>query len=287
MEPTEVRVTVLLAGGHQYALTLPSNAPLLQTLVNTLVTQSQTPHHTPSGLLQLPLGEKQAALIVPMHQLVGLVTEPPVFVQQLQPTALQPTPTVLPSQVVQIDHFLTEVEQAKLLAYTLQKENEFVSSSTATGAIDYRRSLVLHHFPEFVDLISQRIQAVLPQVIQQLQIPTFTVSQIEAQLTAHNHGNFYKIHNDNGSPDAATRELTYVYYFYRQPKAFSGGELRLYHSRIEQGMYVQDESFQTVDPRHNSIVFFLSRIMHEVMPVSCPSQAFADSRFTINGWIRR
>ncbi len=285
MEATEVRVTVLLAGGHQYALTLPSNAPLLQTLVNTLVAQSQTPHHPPSGLLQLPLGEKQAALIVPMHQLVGLVTEPPVFVQQLQPTLVQPT--VLPSQVVQIDHFLTEVEQAELLAYTLQKENEFVSSSTATGAIDYRRSLVLHHFPEFVDLISQRIRAVLPQVIQQLQIPAFIVSQIEAQLTAHNHGNFYKIHNDNGSPDAATRELTYVYYFYRQPKAFSGGELRLYHSRIEQGMYVQDESFQTVDPRHNSIVFFLSRIMHEVMPVSCPSQAFADSRFTINGWIRR
>ncbi|MGB8690572.1 MAG: proline hydroxylase, partial [Microcoleus sp.] len=34
-------------------------------------------------------------------------------------------------------------------------------------------------------------------------------------------------------------------------------------------------------------VFFLSRYMHEVLPVSCPSKAFADSRFTINGWVRR
>jgi Rps23 Pro-64 3,4-dihydroxylase Tpa1-like proline 4-hydroxylase len=27
--------------------------------------------------------------------------------------------------------------------------------------------------------------------------------------------------------------------------------------------------------------------MHEVLRVSCPSQAFADSRFTINGWVRK
>ncbi|WP_333783600.1 hypothetical protein [Nostoc sp. 'Peltigera malacea cyanobiont' DB3992] len=27
--------------------------------------------------------------------------------------------------------------------------------------------------------------------------------------------------------------------------------------------------------------------MHEVLPVNCPSQAFGDSRFTINGWVRR
>lgn len=34
------------------------------------------------------------------------------------------------------------------------------------------------------------------------------------------------------------------------------------------------------------IIFFLSRYMHEVLPVKCPSRNFADSRFTINGWIR-
>jgi Rps23 Pro-64 3,4-dihydroxylase Tpa1-like proline 4-hydroxylase len=38
----------------------------------------------------------------------------------------------------------------------------------------------------------------------------FSISQIESQMTSHNDGNYYKIHNDNGSPDTATRELTYV-----------------------------------------------------------------------------
>lgn len=95
------------------------------------------------------------------------------------------------------------------------------------------------------------------------------------------------MHNDNGSSETQNRELTYVYYFYREPKPFSGGELLLYDSKIENNYYVQADSFKTVEPRNNSIVFFPSRYLHEVKLVSCPSKAFADSRFTINGWIRR
>jgi Rps23 Pro-64 3,4-dihydroxylase Tpa1-like proline 4-hydroxylase len=194
---------------------------------------------------------------------------------------------VLPSSYVQLDQFLTANELSRLLDYTFQKEAEFVSTSTSTGDVSYRKSVVLHSFPEFSNLITQRIQAIIPDVLAKLAMPQFPVTQVESQLTGHNDGNYYKIHNDNGSPDTATRELTYVYYFYREPKAFSGGELLIYDSRIENNFYVQAESFHTIEPRNNSIVFFLSRYMHEVLPIQCPSRAFADSRFTINGWVRR
>jgi Rps23 Pro-64 3,4-dihydroxylase Tpa1-like proline 4-hydroxylase len=43
----------------------------------------------------------------------------------------------------------------------------------------------------------------------------------------------------------------------------------------------------TLTPPQNSIVFFPSSYLHEVMPVSCPSRAFADSRLTVNGWLHR
>jgi len=191
------------------------------------------------------------------------------------------------SQVLQVDNFLTAEENNQLLHYALEREAAFVPTSTASNAIAYRRSSVLHDFPEFAQLITERIHTVLPRVLKELSLPAFLITQIEAQLTAHGDGNYYKIHNDNGSPDAATRELTYVYYFCRQPQPFSGGELRIYDSRIEQGRYTQAASFQTVEPRNNSIVFFLSRYMHEVLPTHCPSKAFGDSRFTINGWLRR
>jgi Rps23 Pro-64 3,4-dihydroxylase Tpa1-like proline 4-hydroxylase len=182
---------------------------------------------------------------------------------------------------------LTLEEKNRLLDYVLQQESAFAPTSTSTGDLDYRRSMILYSFPEFSKLIVNRIKAILPDVFRTLGLSPFPLSQIESQLTSHNDGNYYKVHNDNGSPDTATREFTYVYYFYREPKPFSGGELIIYDSKIENNFYVQADSFKTVEPRNNSIVFFPSRYLHEVLPVSCPSKAFADSRFTINGWVRR
>lgn len=283
----DVTVTVLLVGGHQYTFTLKSDSLLLHSLVNAVVAHSQNQSDRLQGLFQIPMQEGRAALVFPVAHLVGLITEPPLLLQPLQAAAQSASAAVLPSRSVQIDQFLTQTEQAQLLAYVEKQAAAFVPTNTATGETDYRQSSVLYSFPQFSQLLSERIQSVLPRVFPQLGIQPFAISQIEAQLTAHNHGNYYKIHNDNGSPDAATRELTYVYYFYREPKAFSGGELRIYDSKIEQGLYVQANSFHTVQPRNNSIVFFLSRYMHEVLPVSCPSQSFMDSRFTMNGWIRR
>jgi SM-20-related protein len=131
----------------------------------------------------------------------------------------------------------------------------------------------------------QRVGACVPAVLQQLGEETFAIDRLECRLTAHNESDYYKIHNENGSDKTATRELTYVYYFNREPQAFSGGELKLYDSRIENNYYVEAEPYKIIEPINNSIVFFLARNVHELMPVACPSKQFADGRFTINGWI--
>jgi Rps23 Pro-64 3,4-dihydroxylase Tpa1-like proline 4-hydroxylase len=207
--------------------------------------------------------------------------------QQLARVTPQAPLEILPSHFIQVGDFLTAMELEQLFKFVIQKENNFLPTSNSVNDPDYRRSMFLPTFAPFSELIIERVKAILPQLIGDLQIPPFQIDYVEAQLTAHNHGNYYKVHNDNGSPDSATRELTYVYYFNREPKAFSGGELTIYDSKIENNFYVAAESFKTVQPINNSIVFFLSRYMHEVLPVSCPSQAFADSRFTINGWVRK
>lgn len=192
---------------------------------------------------------------------------------------------VLPAQFVQIRNFFSVEERSQLLNYVLREHPNFVPTTTSTGAIDYRKSKILYSFPEIAEVMRQRVQSALFTVFAQL--PAFQPSDLEIQLTAHNDGNYYKIHNDNGAPEVASRALTYVYYFYREPKAFSGGELRLYDVQIEGGYYQAADTFHDIDPENNSIIFFPSHYMHEVLPVSCPSQAFADSRFTLNGWIRR
>lgn len=191
------------------------------------------------------------------------------------------------AQFVQIDHFLGVEARSQLLNYVLNQEANFVPTTTSTGATDYRRSQILYWFPEFSDWMVQRVKQALPDVLCRLKIPAFAIDHIEIQLTAHNHGHYYKIHNDNGSPEAANRELSYVYYFCREPQAFSGGELRIYDLTVEYGNFTHTDAFQTVAPRNNSIVFFPSHYLHEVLPVRCASRQFADSRFTLNGWVRR
>ncbi|MEE3716131.1 2OG-Fe(II) oxygenase [Tumidithrix elongata RA019] len=193
---------------------------------------------------------------------------------------------VFPSSYFVLENFLSPQELTRFLQYTQSQAAKFVPATISTQDVDYRRTKVLHDFPEFSQLLINRMMAIAPQVVSRLGIQNFTPSSIEAQLTMNNDGNYYKIHNDNGSSDTANRVWTFVYYFHREPKAFTGGELLLYDSKIENNFYVAAKSYKTIQPKNNSVAVFLSRCLHEVLPVSCPSKQFLDSRFAVTGWVR-
>jgi SM-20-related protein len=284
--PDQIEVTLLLSGGQEYTLSVPTQDLLLHQLFEVVMDWEGK---RARRLFQIPIRQGRAMLTFPCDRLVALITNPPLAIQQPIATAppIPQSQNLLLSNFVQLDQFLPPQQQQHLLQQVLRRNADFVNASTSTSDRTHRRSKVLYDFPQVTALITQQIQAVLPNVVAQLGLVPLPLSQIEAQITAHNDGNYYQVHNDNGSPDTASRELTYVYYFNREPKAFSGGELRLYDSRIENNFFVKAESFKTIEPRNNSIVFFLSRHMHEVLPVRCPSKSFADSRFTVNGWVRR
>jgi SM-20-related protein len=180
------------------------------------------------------------------------------------------------------------------MQYALDHEPDFevsevVSPGANGGRIDYehRRSRVLMNLERHHEVIADRIQAYLPGVLQKLGCDGLHPSQIEVQITASNHGDFFRHHSDNLHEDTVSRELTFVYFFHREPKAFRGGDLRIYNSRWENGRYVSTGEHQTIVPEQNQMVIFPSSLVHEISPVDCPSEAFADSRFTVNGWFHR
>ncbi len=293
-ESNQVKVKVLLENGREYQLFLSRHSPLLSDLFKTLSTKKENRQGQDFQLFQIPLEEGNATLYFPSDRLVGMIVEPSIKIApqsiEISNSSVSTQSDPLRSEYMQISNFLTQTECQKLLDYVQKQESAFVTTSTSTNGEyieDYRRSMVLYSFPEFAELITKRIQAIMPDIFRKLKIAPFAIAKIESQLTLHNDGNFYKVHNDNGSIDTADRELTYVYYFYREPKAFAGGELVIYDSKIENNFYVKGESYKIVEPQYNSMVFFLSRYLHEVLPISCPTRAFADSRFTINGWISK
>ncbi|MEL7037625.1 MAG: 2OG-Fe(II) oxygenase [Cyanobacteria bacterium J06592_8] len=204
-------------------------------------------------------------------------------------SVIQKESVFLPGDHVFIENFLTPEENQEILNIALSKSDQFVGSTTTTKANNYRQSSILYAtlFPEFYNLMRNRILDKLSAVLPKLNHKPFDVAQVEMQLTAHNDGCFYKIHNDSGSEKTLTRTITYVYYFHQETKQFSGGELRLYETELKAGSAISHGKYKAIEPRNNSIVFFDSRCKHEVMPVRCPSQRFEDGRFTLNGWLRR
>jgi len=204
---------------------------------------------------------------------------------------------VVCAQCVVLDEFLAPQELDELVNYALEHEAEFqtsqvLSPSGEPGTIDYnhRRSCVLMDLGKHQDVILERIRGVLPRVLDQLGIDEFPVTHTEAQITASNDGDFFGAHCDDAQSAIASRHITFVYFFHREPRPFGGGELHLYDSREGNERFnIGDRTgaYQTIVPQQNQIVFFPCSVMHEITTVECPSKAFADSRFTLNGWLHK
>jgi len=204
------------------------------------------------------------------------------------------SPGIARDQCVVLDEFLAPQELDELVSYTLQHEAQFQSSEvispngeTGTIAYDHRRSRVLLDLGKHEAVILDRIRGVLPKVLDRLGIEEFPVTHTEAQITASNDGDFFRAHSDDSDEMIASRRITFVYFFHREPRQFEGGELLLHDSQDRGERHLSTGSYQTIAPQQNQIVFFPCSLLHEITPVECHSRAFADSRFTLNGWLHK
>jgi len=183
--------------------------------------------------------------------------------------------------------FLPPEAQATLLDWSLDNEQRFKPADLAGGAVDptIRRSLSLRDLGPMKSVFEQRITEETPALIAALRVTPFEASQIELELVAHNDGAHFLLHSDLYTVTRSKRGdrmLSAVYYFHREPKGFSGGCLRLHRFGAQRG----DEG-KDIPPEQNSLVVFPSWGPHEVLPVRCPTRAFADSRFAVNCWVYR
>jgi SM-20-related protein len=187
--------------------------------------------------------------------------------------------------------FLDSVAHASLLAWALKNETKFETSLMLRGFKQdkaredpsVRKSLRVGEFGPMMAVFRQRLLDFLPTLIADLRVTSFKPSKVELELVANNEGAFFKRHIDTfmgEARQASDRVLSAVYYFHAEPKAFSGGALRLYS--LEDG-----GNFADVQPEQNMLLVFPSWALHEVLPVNCPSRRFSDSRFNVNCWLHR
>ncbi|MBG0794478.1 2OG-Fe(II) oxygenase [Methylocystis sp. H62] len=180
----------------------------------------------------------------------------------------------------------------QLMQYALASESRFTPAMVVRDASDcasvdevVRRARTLDDLGPFKDVFAKALTQHLEPALKKLKLPGFPVGQIEMQITASGNGDFYRLHSDTGSK--STREVSFAYHFFREPRRFSGGELRIYGKKMVAGQLLPADHFQTLSPRQDTLFFFASANDHEVLPVRVPSGEFGDSRFTVNGWIHR
>jgi SM-20-related protein len=185
--------------------------------------------------------------------------------------------------------FLGAAAAQALLAYMDASRDAFSPADVHAGddtRVDaaIRQSSRLRECGPLGEDLEQRVRAQLPALVEGLGLPRFEVADLETEFVAHGHGAFFARHIDTviGSPAGRRpRMISTVYYFHRQPRSFSGGELRLYEPVPGSTAAI------TVLPEHDTLVAFPAFVPHEVLPVTCAPDDFMASRFSFNAWFRR
>lgn len=206
--------------------------------------------------------------------------------QALPPSDQWSTVPVVPAPVCRLENFLGAERAGSLLEYAISRQGDFSAGTVVdplSGQVSHkgRSSLVL---PVTSSVFSAHLADCLP-LVQEVLGHRAALTQTLTVLTAHGEGGHYGLHTDASRVRDVSTALSAVYYLHGAPRGFGGGQLRLYDTLLHAGGAQPAESYRTVEPEHDSIVFFPAGAFHEVVPSTCPSGRFADHRFTLTTWI--
>lgn len=196
-------------------------------------------------------------------------------------------PTKLPAPHLKLHNFLPAEAHASLLQWTFANEARFTESGVgARGTVDHalRRSQTLQDLGPLHATVETTVRAGYKDWVRALRASDFELGDVELQLAAHNEGAHFARHVDtqvHAPAGTSVRVLSAVYYYFREPKSFFGGELRIYPFAAR----LEETACEVVLPEQNMLVVFPSWATHEVATVRCLSGQFADSRFAVNCWL--
>jgi pentatricopeptide repeat protein len=194
-----------------------------------------------------------------------------------------------PAPFVFIRDFLEPTFHQSLLPTVLSAGDENVTQSSV-GVNEYRPDRRISYDIEGVKDIQRRVwdavEAALPGVLPRLLIEPFTIERKEVRVRTYREGGFFDVHRDNSTPATEDRVVSFVYFFHRTPRRYTGGDLLFFDTNTFTNRNSGVTSFTRIEPTDNAIVFFPSRFFHAVVPVQCTSADPGDHRFVINGHIR-
>jgi Rps23 Pro-64 3,4-dihydroxylase Tpa1-like proline 4-hydroxylase len=128
------------------------------------------------------------------------------------------------------------------------------------------------------------LRRALPNLLPRLNVPAFEAGALEFKLRVYKDGHFFRTHSDVAAhvEDSRMRRVSFVYFFHKTPRPYTGGDLLLFDSDIAEGRF-NTGCFTRIVPEDNALVVFPSPYYHCVVPLRTATADFTDSRFVING----
>lgn len=205
-----------------------------------------------------------------------------------QPEGVQAAP------FLRMTSFLTHTQRERLLALTRKDKASFVPARV-TDAENGKKGRVypevrhaLHPGPQATREVRRwfvpKLRRLVPRVAAHLQLGQLNNRFFELEITAYLSSGLFRMHSDSQPPND-NRIISYVCYFHEEPRRFNGGELLL-HDCCRGSVQANPSCFTRFDPVGNSVVFFPSDCLHQVLRVDCPEDSLRNGRLSVNGWVR-
>lgn len=200
------------------------------------------------------------------------------------------------------DCFEKEVNRS-IMNEAIMLKSKFGPAMVRTGNVDhvnegYRNNTNISYDDEFQkDRSKSTLLKFLHQLFQDPKIATplnsapyplnrfaLTNHDITQVSRYGDEGQRYGWHIDRFANDE--RVITFVYYFFKEPKQFEGGQLEITSSPHDENGELLDKSAKVhkIDVQNNMGIFFPSTVSHRVLNTMSP-KAFEKGRFGANVWI--
>lgn len=187
--------------------------------------------------------------------------------------------------VVYVDH-IPSIDDQQLVKSVVPLQEYFNHSRIYQSAkqveeTSHRNSLSLNSEQKkclhpLISSLSAEVNKRHAAICRVLELPGFTESRSYSNCLAYGDGSFFLRHSDFTSVTLYPRRLTWIYYFFKEPQSFTGGQLIFYKN---------DEEVARITPRSGMLVAFRADTVHEATLVSLKSQNFEDYRFAITCFV--
>jgi SM-20-related protein len=274
----EVRVKLMLRGGHGWEFCCKDGDPIVLGLISALPGADITGNLPPDGLVQIETrtGER---LFLTRSSLVSVeivpVANPLTFLgikRLAAPSASFPTGASVPSPFVLANDMLPDDVHPALIAHVLSQDAEAVRSHSGMRELD---------LGPLEEPVAKALRSQLARGVAILDIPD--QAEVELRLRLFAIGDAQAVSWEPNPADV----LYMMYHFYKQPKGFTGGGIRLFDGRTENGIRPAMASFRDVEIGNNDMLIFPEKVVGAGLPVRCPTRAFADGLFVVRGIMRR